>query len=106
MILARRHAGLLLVCSLGLLLAFTISCGRQQGDGGADDSAASGATGVYDPALDPLVNPDSMFEPLPEDPSQVAGNETLVRVVNGNPGTLNPLFSSSLWWFHSLPLHP
>lgn len=54
---------------------------------------------TYDPAKDPLVNPVSLFEPLPEDKSQVANDETLFLQLSGSPNTLNPFFVSSLYEF-------
>ena len=55
-----------------------------------------GSSAVYDPENDPLVNPDQMFEPVPEDLSQVSRDETFVRQLDGNPRNLNPVFSSSI----------
>ena len=52
-------------------------------------------TAVYDPAKDPLVNQADMFEPEPDDPAQVAQNETLVVWLHGNPTNLNGIFQSS-----------
>jgi peptide/nickel transport system substrate-binding protein len=49
----------------------------------------------YSPANDPLVNPASVFEPLPDDPSKTASNQTLIRHIAGSPNTLNPIFWST-----------
>jgi len=59
----------------------------------SDDQAGRAA---YDPTKDPLVNPPVMFEPAPEDLAQIATDETLYLVLEGNPNTLNPLFISSM----------
>ena len=52
---------------------------------------------IYSPGKDPLVNPDSLFEKAPEDPGKIARDETLVRYLKSDPGTLNPLFTSSIY---------
>lgn len=54
---------------------------------------------TYDPDSDPLVNPPSLFEPLPEDLSLVEKDETLYLQLEGSPNTLNPLFVSSGYEF-------
>ena len=54
---------------------------------------------AYDPKKDPLVNPPSLFEQLPEDLSQIATDETLYLRLGANPNTLNPLFVSSTYDF-------
>ena len=60
------------------------------------DAAESKA---YDPTTDPLVNPDSIFEPVPQDQSQIEKDETLYLQLDGSPNTLNPLFVSSMYDF-------
>lgn len=54
---------------------------------------------TYDPETDPLVNPPSLFDPAPEDASQIASDETLYVTLNANPNTLNPLFMSTTYDF-------
>ena len=51
----------------------------------------------YDPKKDPLVNPKTLFEPAPADSSKIAEDETIVRNLDGNPSSLNPLFRSSVY---------
>ncbi len=73
----------------------------------AEETASSSATvekppaeessDIYSPGKDPLVNPDSLFEKAPEDPGKIARDETLVRYLKSDPGTLNPLFTSSIY---------
>jgi len=50
----------------------------------------------YDPAQDPLVNPPALFESPPADPCLISRQETLYLTLRTNPGTLNPLFVSSV----------
>ena len=50
---------------------------------------------AYDPQNDSLVNPPSLFEPPPEDLTQIATEETLFLHLEGSPNTLNPIFASS-----------
>lgn len=54
-------------------------------------------TRSYDPAMDPLVNPPSLFEPAPQDRSQIATDETLLLQLDGSPSNLNPIFASSAY---------
>ncbi len=54
---------------------------------------------AYDPEKDPLVNPPSLFEPTPDDLSQIATDETLYITLRANPNTMNPLFVSSVYDF-------
>ncbi|MBL05727.1 MAG: hypothetical protein CMJ99_08850, partial [Planctomycetes bacterium] len=58
---------------------------------------AEESSDIYSPGKDPLVNPDSLFEKAPEDPGKIARDETLVRYLKSDPGTLNPLFTSSIY---------
>jgi peptide/nickel transport system substrate-binding protein len=51
----------------------------------------------YDPKSDPLVNPASLYEAAPADASQTATDDVLYRNLEGNPASLNPIFSSSLF---------
>jgi peptide/nickel transport system substrate-binding protein len=76
---------LALVVSIGLLAA---GCRRPP-------AGAAGTGVVYDPEKDPLVNPPALFEPAPEDRSQIAWDETLYLQLDGNLNTLNPIFFSS-----------
>lgn len=82
-----------------LALLLLTGCGGS-GDGG--DTAAS--SGAYDPHQDPFVNPERMFEEPPADESQIALDETLFRNLDGNPGSLNPLFQSSTFEFEVLEM--
>lgn len=78
----RRFTAALRVLSLALAAVLVIGCTRDPQP--------------YDPKTDPLVNPPSLFEPYPKDkPESVADDETLVRVLDGNPRSLNYLFTSS-----------
>ncbi|HEG42955.1 MAG TPA: hypothetical protein ENH94_02790 [Phycisphaerales bacterium] len=49
----------------------------------------------YDPRNDPLVNPASLFEAVPDDVTQVESDETLYLHLEGSPNTLHPFFVSS-----------
>ncbi len=51
----------------------------------------------YVPGTDPLVNPPSLFEPAPADKSRIDYGAVLLRTLDGNPATLNPLFQSSMY---------
>ena len=53
--------------------------------------------GVYSPDTDPLVNPATLFEKAPEDPGEIAHDETLIRHLKSGPSTLHPLFTSSVY---------
>lgn len=86
----RRFRVLTLLAGLGLAIAIA-GCGNPS----SGQSSASGAS--YDPEEDPLVNPDSMFEPAPEDRSRIAEDRTLYANLEGSPNTLNPLFASSVY---------
>lgn len=85
----------MLVCAVGFL-GVAPGCGKppsgkNSGDGG-------GAT-AYDPRTDPLVNPASMLEVMPEDRSMIDEDDTLKWHLNGSPNTLNPIFVSSMYDF-------
>ncbi|MCK4958240.1 MAG: hypothetical protein KAT00_02550, partial [Planctomycetes bacterium] len=82
-----RFANILITLTAAMVL-FSIGC-RKPGSG--DESAESS----YDPRTDPLVNPPSMFQPPPEDTSQIDTDQTLVLHLDGNPNTLNPIFGST-----------
>lgn len=88
------------------LALLSLGCPKPQApspDGAAAGSgpvAAPAQDGPYDPANDPLVNPPSLFEPLPTDPGAIAEGETLYRNCEGNPSTLNPIFQSSTYEFY------
>jgi len=62
-----------------------------------DAGAAATPEGPYDPARDPLVNPPSLLEPMPADPSAVDWSATLYRNLDGNPASLNPMLSTSTY---------
>lgn len=88
-----KHAKQMFALTLvGLLLVGAASC-RKPPSQQTSESAA------YDPKADPLVNPPSLFDPAPADPSQVATDETLYLQLNGSPSTLNPIFVSSTYDF-------
>ena len=63
----------------------------------SDDPAKTTPAGPYSPDKDPLVNPDSLFEKAPAEADKIARDETLVRYLKSDPGTLNPLFTSSVY---------
>ena len=63
----------------------------------AENPPAEESSDIYSPDKDPLVNPGSLFEKAPEDPARIARDETLVRYLKSDPGTLNPLFTSSVY---------
>ncbi len=71
-----------------ILTCCTIGCRKSPSD-------QDGPTAAYDPCQDPLVNPPSLFEPPPQYPQRIAGDETLTVALAKNPLTLNPLFVSS-----------
>jgi len=76
----------------GVVLLVAAGCRRPP-------TAGDAATVVYDPTKDPLVNPPSLFEPPPEDISQIATDETLYLQLDGSPRTLHPFFVSSTYDF-------
>ena len=63
----------------------------------SDDPAKTAPAELYSPDKDPLVNPDSLFEKAPAEADKIARDETLVRYLKSDPGTLNPLFTSSVY---------
>ena len=63
----------------------------------SDDPAKTAPAELYSPDKDPLVNPDSLFQKAPAEPEKIARDETLVRYLKSDPGTLNPLFTSSVY---------
>ena len=63
----------------------------------SDDPAKTAPAEPYSPDKDPLVNPDSLFQKAPAEPEKIARDETLVRYLKSDPGTLNPLFTSSVY---------
>ena len=63
----------------------------------SDDPAKTTPAEPYSPDKDPLVNPDSLFEKAPAEADKIARDETLVRYLKSDPGTLNPLFTSSVY---------
>ena len=85
---------------LVLLLAVT-GCSYQGEDSPvaapSDDPAKTAPAELYSPDKDPLVNPDSLFQKAPAEPEKIARDETLVRYLKSDPGTLNPLFTSSVY---------
>ncbi len=54
---------------------------------------------AYNPANDPLVNPESLFDPAPEERSLIATDQTLYLNLDGSPQNLNPIFGSSQYEF-------
>jgi peptide/nickel transport system substrate-binding protein len=93
-----------LVLTLLGALAVT-SCSRPAGPGRAGEGPGQERATVspdepYDPLLDPLVNPPAMSEPAPDDRAAIATAEVLYRNIDGNPGSLNPLFQSSTYEFY------
>ena len=68
--------------------------------GGGTAGEGGGESGAYDPVNDPLVNPERMFEPMPEDASAVNTEDVLYRNIDGNPASLMPLFQSSTYEFY------
>ena len=81
-----------LIAVLCILVGFT-GC-RKPAPQDSDDSKS------YDPASDPLVNPPSLFEPPPEDLSQIETEETLYLQLLGSPNTTQPIFVSSTYDFN------
>ena len=65
-------------------------------DAETEKPAVKKDSGLYSPDEDPLVNPDSLFEKVPQDPEKIARDETLVRHLKSDPATLHPLFTSSI----------
>ncbi len=63
----------------------------------SDDPAKTAPAEPYSPDKDPLVNPDSLFQKAPAESEKIARDETLVRYLKSDPGTLNPLFTSSVY---------
>ncbi len=86
----RKPVSILLIAWFGLSL--NIGCKKPPSQ---STTTEGGAAAPYDPAKDPLVNPSSVFEPLPEDRSGTDTEATLYLQLEGNPNTLNPLFASS-----------
>jgi len=66
-------------------------------DAETEKPAVKKDSGLYSPDEDPLVNPDSLFEKVPQDPEKIARDETLVRHLKSDPATLHPLFTSSIY---------
>ena len=85
-----RYIQLLLIGVV--LMAGPAGCRKPGSDGQASGRG-------YDPAEDPLVNPASLFEPLPEDPAAYNDDDTLYITLSANPNTMNPLFVSSAYDF-------
>jgi peptide/nickel transport system substrate-binding protein len=84
----RRLARTQLVITIVLAGALAGGCRKPGPPSAAEDR-------TYDPRKDPLVNPPSLFEPMPKDPSEVATDETLYLTLAQSPNTLSPLFGSS-----------
>jgi len=82
----------LLILTLTLPMLLLVGCKKPPSDEPATQAA-------YNPQNDPLVNPPSLFEPPPEDVSQISTDETLYLRLAANPNTLNPLFVSSTYDF-------
>ncbi len=66
---------------------------RRAGEGGPVAPETESRT--YDPKSDPLVNPDSLLKPPPEDAGAIAWNETLYGCLKTGPRMLNPLFAAT-----------
>ncbi|MCA8961533.1 MAG: hypothetical protein KDC38_13505, partial [Planctomycetes bacterium] len=66
----------------------------------AAPAGASIPTDGYHPSRDPLVNPADLFQSMPDDPSLIDTEATLLRNMDGNPASLNPLFGSSTYEFY------
>jgi peptide/nickel transport system substrate-binding protein len=99
----RAAPRLSLLPSLVGLVVLAGGCAPEPGPAPAGSTGAAkeaAPAGPYDPRTDPLVNPEMMFEPAPADASAVADGETMYRVADGNPGSLNPLFISSTYEFY------
>lgn len=100
-----RHSSALMILTCCLL---ALGCSRPSGPSGGSSGGTTGGggadgaadSGMYDPAEDPLVNPERTFEPAPGDPSMVAQDDVLYRNIDGNPGSLNPLFQTSTYEFY------
>ena len=58
----------------------------------------------YDPAKDPLVDVESMYEVAPENLDEVDLNESLIVQIRSEPKTLTPLFVSSTYEFIAMNL--
>ena len=82
-------------CLLVLAVALIFVVSGCKGSG--SDAKSAGIS--YDPRKDPLVNPPSLFQPPPDNTSQIATDETLFLTLRANPNTLNPLFVSSVYDF-------
>ena len=49
---------------------------------------------VYEPAADPWINPPFLSEPFPtENPELAEADATIIRRIDGNPTSLNPIFN-------------
>jgi peptide/nickel transport system substrate-binding protein len=81
------------------LLALMLSAAILAGGCGKPGVSSGGSGGEvsYDPRKDPLVNPETLFEAVPEDRSKVDTDATLFLQLDGSPNTLNPLFTSTLY---------
>jgi peptide/nickel transport system substrate-binding protein len=78
-------------CLIGCFLVSLciVGCGKPSGTSEPRTNVA------YNPDDDPLVNPPSVFEKIPEDSSGVDTNATLYLNLSGSPQNLNPIFASS-----------
>lgn len=85
------------VAALGALVSCSKDVKKKSADGGGASPGGEGPAqaAVYDPAKDPLVNPPSLSQPIPEDRSLVQEDEVLIRNLDGNPANLNPIFFSA-----------
>ncbi|MCI0651592.1 MAG: ABC transporter substrate-binding protein [Planctomycetes bacterium] len=66
----------------------------------ASTTAAAILPGAYDPAKDPLVNRRSTYETASAAAGQIAEDETLYRVLDGNPRNMNAILASSTYEFN------
>jgi len=82
-----------------LALALPCTCAVLQGCEKPPVEQQESTVLAYDPARDPLVNPSTLFQPAPEDLSQIATDDVLYLNLDGSPQNLNPIFASSAYEF-------
>lgn len=91
------------VAVLGAVLLAAWGCTREPAN--LAGAASRSTIHAYDPARDPAVNPPALFEPFPAgQPGAAAEDETLLRIIEGNPANLNPIFMSSTYEFYAAGL--
>ncbi|MCL5271093.1 MAG: ABC transporter substrate-binding protein [bacterium] len=95
----RRFFGWLALAAL-LAAGCTENPAKIKGEDQTMEGAAPAGGVVYNPKTDPLVNPPALFEPYPAAQSQKADdNAVVIRLLRGNPDSLNPIFGSSAYEF-------